>query len=398
VEALRPRSRVHAALLAVVAGLAVATLAAIVSLWPGGAPIGSTAAGALGGTEAAEVTEVAPDACRTVPIDTPAGVTNCRRVTVELDEGDRRGALTSFDLIGPVRISPGDHVRVTRLDIPADARVGGVPADRYAFADFERRAPLAALAAVFALLVVASARWRGLRALVGLGASLVIVVAFMVPAILEGADPVGVATAGSLAIMLVTVILGHGVGPKALAALVGTAAALLLTLVLASVTVDLAHITGLASEDVTFLQATADGLSVRGLLLAGMVIAALGVLDDLTVSQSSTVLALRHANPSLPARELFGRAMSVGHDHIVATVNTLVLAYAGASLPVLLIFSLSDTSFGTAINSEVVASQVVATLVGSIGLIAAVPITTGLAALLASGLDPAELEGASHAH
>jgi uncharacterized membrane protein len=375
-----------------------ATISALVSLWPDGEPIESSAAGIVGRTLAAEVTEVAPDACKTVPLDTPTGVTRCQRVTVELDEGNQRGQLTSFDLIGPVSISSGDHVRVTPLDLPPDAQVGGVPADRYAFADFERRLPLAVLAGVFATLVLVSARWRGLRALIGLGVSLVVVVAFVVPAILEGSDPVGVATAGSLAIMLVTVILGHGVGPKAIAALIGTAAALLLTLVLANAAVDAIHITGLASEDVTFLQATAQDLSVRGLLLAGMVIAALGVLDDLTVSQSSTVLALRHANPSLPPRELFRRAMSVGHDHIVATVNTLVLAYAGASLPVLLIFSLADTSFGTAVNSEVVASQIVATLVGSIGLIAAVPITTGLAALLASGLDPADLEDAAHVH
>jgi uncharacterized membrane protein len=323
---------------------------------------------------------------------------------VSAPNSTRAVGLVGFDLLGRVPIEPGDRVRLNPLNLPADARIGDAPVDPYSFADFERRAPLALLAAVFAALVLVSARWRGLRALAGLGASLAVVVLFLVPAILEGSEPVAVAVVGSLAIMLVTVSVGHGLGPKGLAAMLGTAAALVLTLGLADLATDFAHITGLASEDVTFLRATAgEDLSVRGLLLAGIVVAALGVLDDLTVSQSSTVLALRHANPHLSSLELFRRGMSVGHDHIVATVNTLVLAYAGASLPVLLVFSLSGTSFSDAINSEVVAAQIVSTLVGSIGLIAAVPITTGLAALLARDIDPelagdASAGGHAHAH
>jgi uncharacterized membrane protein len=141
-------------------------------------------------------------------------------------------------------------------------------------------------------------------------------------------------------------------------------------------------------------------LSLQGLLLAGMVIGALGVLDDLTVSQSSTVMALRRANPGLRFRELFKSALAVGHDHIAATVNTLVLAYAGASLPILLVFSPAETSIGEAVNFETVAEAVVGMLVGSIGLIAAVPVTTALAALLALRLDERRLEDAhvGHAH
>ena len=129
-----------------------------------------------------------------------------------------------------------------------------------------------------------------------------------------------------------------------------------------------------------------------------MVIGALGVLDDLTVSQASTVMALRRANPALHFRQLFSGALAVGHDHIAATVNTLVLAYAGASLPILLIFSLGGTSFTDAANTETVAAQIVATLVGSIGLIAAVPVTTALAALLATRLRPAQLGDVRHEH
>jgi uncharacterized membrane protein len=130
---------------------------------------------------------------------------------------------------------------------------------------------------------------------------------------------------------------------------------------------------------------------------AGMVIGALGVLDDVTVSQASAVMALRRANPAQTARQLYHGALAVGRDHVAATVNTLVLAYAGASLPVLLLFSVGDTPFSEAVNNEAVAANIVATLVGSIGLIAAVPLTTGLAALLAVHLSPDELETEGHA-
>jgi uncharacterized membrane protein len=163
----------------------------------------------------------------------------------------------------------------------------------------------------------------------------------------------------------------------------GTAASLMLTALLALVFTNAAHLTGFSSEEATLLQLSGANISLEGLLLAGMVIGALGVLDDVTVSQASTVLALHGANPALGFRELFERALKVGRDHVSATVNTLVLAYAGASLPVLLIFSSSELGFGEALNLEIVAKEVVATLVGSIGLIAAVPVTTALAALLA---------------
>jgi uncharacterized membrane protein len=244
--------------------------------------------------------------------------------------------------------------------------------------------PLLWLALGFAALVVISGRWKGARALVGLAVSLVIVVGFVVPAILDGRSPEAVALVGALAIMLVTIPLAHGPGPTAVAACLGTTVSLLLTLGLASVFTDVAHITGLSSEEAIYLRATSGEVSLQGLLLAGMVIGSLGVLDDVTVTQSSIVLALRRADPSLGTMGLFRGALAVGHDHIAATVNTLFLAYAGAALPVLLIFNLSGTSFSDATNNEAVAAEVVATLVGSIGLIAAVPVTTGIAALLAT--------------
>jgi len=248
------------------------------------------------------------------------------------------------------------------------------------------------------VLVIVAGRWRGLRALVGLALSLMIVVEFVVPAILDGGSAVGVALVGSLAVMFVTIPLAHGLGAKGVSAMLGTAASLALTGLLASAATDVVHLTGISSDETAYLRAVAGGISLQGLLLAGMIIGALGVLDDLTVSQASTVMALRKANPALRVRELIRGALDVGHDHIAATVNTLVLAYAGASLPVLLIFSIGGVSFGDAVNTEAVAEQVVAMLVGSIGLIAAVPITTVLAAMLAHRLPTAALIHVEHRH
>jgi uncharacterized membrane protein len=203
---------------------------------------------------------------------------------------------------------------------------------------------------------------------------------------------------GSLAIALTTIPLAHGWGPKSLGALMGTAASLLLTAALALLFTELTHLTGLSSEEAGLLQLAGAHLSLQGLLLAGIVIGALGVLDDVTISQASTVLALRAANPTLGFRALFASAQRVGRDHVSATVNTLVLAYAGASLPVLLIFSTGDLGFGDVVTLELVAKEVVAMLVGSIGLIAAVPLTTALAAALALDEPPEQLQAATHSH
>ena len=277
--------------------------------------------------------------------------------------------------------------------------IGGVRPDPYTFADFERRTPLAVLFLLFAALVIATGRMRGFRALLGLIASLGVIMFFLVPAILEGKTPETVALIGAFAVMLVTIPLAHGLGVKMLAACLGTAVSLLLTLVLAQSFTSLVHLTGLSSDEAVFLRATVGQISLQGLVLAGMLIGALGVLDDLTVSQASTVLALQRANPTQHFGALFRGAIAVGHDHVAATVNTLALAYVGASLPILLIFSFGGTSFTDAIGNEAVAEQVVAMLVGSIGLIAAVPITTALAALLATRVRiPVDQHAHAHAH
>jgi uncharacterized membrane protein len=394
------RSRLGAGLLVALGAIALLTVVGLVDLWPRGESIATDAAGTPLATERARVVAVREGGCRVAAVPDPgeAAGAGCRRVTVALESGPDEGEEVAFDVAG-VPVDVGARVRVADSGIPPGAEVGGVAVDRYAFSDFERRAPLLWLTVAFALLVL-TARWRGVRALAGLAASLAVVVLFVVPAILEGSSPLAVATVGALAIMLLTIPLAHGLGPKSVAACLGTAAALVITLLLARFATDVAHITGFSSEEATFLRASAQELSIQGLLLAGIVIGALGVLDDLTVTQASTVMALRRANPGLGGPRLFREALTVGNDHIVAVVNTLVLAYVGASLPVLLVFSVADTSISDAVNSEVVASEIVATLVGSIGLIAAVPITTALAALLAVRTPPdaLEAEGHSHAH
>jgi len=227
---------------------------------------------------------------------------------------------------------------------------------------------------------------------------LALVVFFVAPAILDGRPPLLVALVGSLAVMAVTMSLTHGPGLKSQTAMLGTALSLVLIALLGVLAVDAAQITGLSEEGRSLLQLGGPPLSLQGLLLAGLVIGALGVLDDVTISQASTVMALRRVNPGLEFRRLFNEALSVGRDHLGATVNTLVLAYAGASLTSLLAFSDQGVGFGTAVNYEVVASQVVAMLVGSIGLIAAVPITTALAAALAVRLPAETVPDAPHAH
>ena len=337
-------------------------------------------------------------ALRAVPCQA-SGAHHCALATVKLDAGPNKGTRTSIrfgDTGSDARLSLGDAILVYKQNLPPNAQLGGVKVSPYAFSDFDRRGPLLWLLGAFALVVLLAGRFSGLRALVGMVASLSVVVFFVVPAITNGRPPVQVAAFGALGVMLLTIPLVHGGGAKSLAACLGTGAALLLTLGLADLFTSLAHLSGLTSEQLIYLQAETP-VSVRGLLIAGMVIGALGVLGDTTVTQASTVIALRRANPALTWTGLVTHATAVGRDHIAATVNTLVLAYTGAALPILIVFSIGNTSFGSAINSESVAGPIVATLVGSIGLIAAVPLTTALAALLALRLGDRQL-GEAHAH
>ena len=378
----------------VAAALAVGAAVGMAVLWPGDDAGVKLGPGYAAKSERASVERIEEYECSGFQTE------RCRKVEIELESGPDEGERTTLTL-GTSGLDPdlevGDALRVVKNVVPP-----GVPVDQaqaYSLSDFERRAPMLWLAIAFVALVLVFGRLRGGLSLAGLAVSLAIIFGFVIPAILEGEEPVLVALVGSLAVMLVTIPLAHGLGPKSLAAVLGTGASLLITTVLALLFTELTHLSGLSSEEATILQVNDANLSLEGLLLAGMVIGALGVLDDVTISQSSTVMALRAANPALSAHELFTRAIAVGRDHVSATVNTLVLAYVGAALPALLVLSSTELGFVEALNIEVVAKEIVAMLVGSIGLIAAVPITTALAAVLAAQIEGRELaDAAAHSH
>jgi uncharacterized membrane protein len=379
---------------ALVAALGLATVVAMVALWPG--EVDSRVGQAIiTKSDDATVMSVDEFACSSFQSEV------CQQVRIRLESGEDSGKVKELVLGNAVvdpEVSEGDEIEVVRNVVPPGA--DPVPGREYSISDFQRQSPMLWLAIAFVLVVVLFGRLRGALSLVGLGISVAVVLLFMVPAILEGESALAVAVVGSVAVMLATILLAHGAGPKSMAAILGTALSLIVTVGLAVVFTELTHLTGRAAEEATFLQINDSGVSLDGLLLAGMIVAALGVLDDVTVSQSSTVLALRAAKPGQSFRELFVRAMDVGRDHVSATVNTLVLAYVGASLPLLLIFSSGQIAFLDAVNLEIIATEIVSTLVGSIGLIAAVPITTALAATLAVRMTDDEVAhtDTSHGH
>ena len=381
------------ALVLTVSALVLATLVGLVVLWPHGKLQQSGQLGPIH-TVGAVAERVDTVRCKLSASQT------CRVAHIRILDGPGKGertVLTTVAAVGSLDVSQGDRIRVYKNTVPA----GTGPArqrDDYSFADFDRRGAMLWLSLGFVVLLLATGRFHGLRALAGLLASLVIVVKFVVPAILHGSSPLAVAIVGAFAVMLVMMPLSYGLGAKSLAAWLGTAVSLLLAAGLAYAFAHVAHLSGASSDESVYLGASQSRLSLQGLLVAGMVIGALGVLVDLTVSQASTVIALRRVNPSLRFSGLFRGALEVGHDHIAATVATLVFAYAGAALPVLLIFSVGETSFTDAVNGEAVADEVIAALVGSLGLIASMPITTALAALLAPRMSGPATRGCGSPH
>jgi uncharacterized membrane protein len=312
------------------------------------------------------------------PPDDVPGVaqTECVAATVRLLSGPDAGTEFVLDVLStPVTPFPEDGRVLLSYEPEAP------PGEQYAFADVERRTPLLLLGLLFAAAVVALGRWTGLRALIGLGLSLLVVVGFVLPALLAGENALLVAVVGSAAVMFVVLYLAHGLRVQTSIAVLGTLASLLLTVLLAEVFVRASALTGLGSDETGLISATVGTVDLRGLLLAGIVIGSLGVLDDVTVTQSSAVWELHLANPAASARELYRAGIRIGRAHIASTVNTLVLAYVGASLPLLVVYTLAEASVQDVLTSEVVGQEVVRTLVGSIGLVAAVPLTTLLAAL-----------------
>ncbi|MBI4225562.1 YibE/F family protein [Candidatus Roizmanbacteria bacterium] len=272
----------------------------------------------------------------------------------------------------------GDRVVLTHLK-----RVDG--SDQFFVSDFVRKDSLFILGLAFFLAVVVIGKWRGLASFIGLYFSFLILIKFIIPQIIAGANPIVIAILGSFFIITVTLYLAHGFSKKTTAALLGTLISLFITALLALFFVNFLKLSGLGSEDASFLTMTPGiKINLQGILLAGIIIGALGVLDDITVSQSACVFELAEANKNLTWKELYKRGLNIGQDHIASLVNTLVLAYAGASLPLLLLFSISGGEpIATLVNREMIASEIVRTLVGSLGLVSAVPITTIIAARFA---------------
>jgi uncharacterized membrane protein len=277
------------------------------------------------------------------------------------------------------------------------------------FTDFVRTGPLLWLLATFVLFSILISGWKGVRSLISIAISLGVIIGYILPQILSGADPVQVSITGAFILLAITLYLVYGWTLKTHAATLGMLAALLVTGLLSTFFVDLTRLTGFGSEEALFLvQQSQAEINLRGLVLGGMLIGALGVLDDLVITQSSAVFELHAADPGQGWNRLFRRAMRIGQDHVAATVNTLVLAYAGAALPMLLLFSLSGEQFAYLVNLEFVTEEIVRTLVGSLGLISAVPITTALASLIATQnhrfgalrpwLGPENLGGHGHSH
>lgn len=255
---------------------------------------------------------------------------------------------------------------------------------QYSVTDVDRKVPMAVLAGIFALAVVLVGRMRGVMALVALAVSFAVLTLFILPAILQGSNPLVVAVIGASAIMLAALYLCHGVTARTSVAVVGTLISLLLIGLLGSLFIGWASLSGNTDDNTGLIHGLYPDIDMSGLLLAGVIIGSLGVLDDVTVTQTSAVWELHQADPEMGWKGLYRAGIRIGRDHIASVVNTLVLAYAGAALPLLLLFSIAQSSVGTVANSELVAEEIVRTLVGSIGLVASVPVTTVLAALVVS--------------
>src|SRR5829696_8674197 len=328
-------------LLAAVGVIALTVVGGAAALWPRGELARPATAGQADSTRvvAATLTAVTRLDCPEADPGVPGSI--CIKATARL-AGGRQVTFDTTDPTGGL-FRAGQRVQLAVAEQP------GQPPTYY-IQDLERGRPMLVLMALFVGAVIAFGRWQGIRSLLGLGLSFLVIISFVVPSILRGHSPVAVAVTGALAIVLVAA----------------------------------ASLTGLGDEEALSANFAVGGLSLRGLLLAGIIIGGLGVLDDVTMSQASLVSELHHANPTVGMAALVGGALRVGRDHIAATVNTLFLAYAGAALPLLIVFVTGTDSLSTVATTEVVAVEIVRALCGSVGLIAAVPLTTVLAALVAT--------------
>ncbi|GAB1470468.1 hypothetical protein MASR2M66_13450 [Chloroflexota bacterium] len=292
-------------------------------------------------------------------------------IVMEIDYGRRQ--IRSDDYL----LKPDDKIIVTISKTPDNV------VHAY-FVDYVRTTPILWLTLTFAIAIILISQWKGVRAMLSMAFSLYMIIGYIIPHILAGEDPLTVSIIGSIILLGVSLYLTYGWTLKTHAAVISMVIVLLITGALAALFMVFAKLNGSGDENVMFLmQISETPISLRGLFLGGLIIGALGVLDDLVTTQASAVFELHHANPRFGFGGLYAAAMRIGQDHVAATVNTLVLAYAGASLPMLLMFSLGRGDYGYIINFSFIAEEIVRTLVGSLGLVAAVPITTAIAIFFA---------------
>ncbi|WP_402469735.1 YibE/F family protein [Isoptericola aurantiacus] len=368
----------------------VATALGLWHLWPSSADVPERVPVVVEGSELVTATVVGPlegeaagDASWPTTEDSTIG-----NMEIRLADGTTAGmqAEPRFEL------EAGDAVVALYIGDFAETPVP------YVFMDYEREVPFALLGLAYVVVVLLVARWRGLAALVGLAVAFAVFVGFTFPALLSGQDALGVALVTSSAVMLAVLYLAHGLTARTTVALLGTLAGLALTAGIGAWAAGAAQITGASEEIATNLPTIAPGVDLRGIALCGLVLAGMGVLNDVTITQASAVWELRALAPHASRRALFGRAMRIGRDHIASTVYTIAFAYVGAALPLLLTVWLLDQTPLMTLTSGEIAEEVVRTLVGSIGLVLAIPITTAIAAVTvprAAALDARHAPGST---
>lgn len=377
--------RTRIALLVIVFSLLAATVVGLAALWPRGELTGPSV-----GSQQVDGKNAQILVGTVVTVDLEAS-----QATVSIDGAADPGSDVPVQLNPEAAgiMKPGDQIKV--MFIPA-AMGSGSP---YVFVDFVRDAPIIWLAAAYALLVVAVARWRGFASIVGLALSFGLVFVFILPALLRGGPPIPIALVGAASVMFVVLYLAHGINLRTTSALLGTFAGLGVTAALAWWSVDSTRLTGF-SEDVSYwLPSYAPELSLQGVLMCGIILAGLGVLNDVTITQASAIWELKSANPAAGRWVLFRSAMRIGRDHIASTVYTIAFAYVGAALPLILYLSLQDQGLFDAVTSWQLAEEVVHTLVTSIGLVLAIPLTTLIATFAVDARRSGDVgHGHSHGH
>ncbi|WP_299444808.1 YibE/F family protein [uncultured Phycicoccus sp.] len=370
---------------------AAATAVGLVVLWPEGSiPKNPNLDYAVAGATFPQGTVVSlTEPCPAVAPDSvdggPAGAPDCGQLVTRLEDGSTQVVRIQPE-VSRSGLRAGDTVTLLKLpdESAGDAATQGAILDSaYSYAGVDRDPPLLVLTAIFVVLVLIVARWRGLAALVSLGLGGFILLGFVAPALLQGAPPVAVGLTASGATMLVVLYLTHGLSLRTSTALLGTVVGLALTAVAGVLGSDAARLTGVGDENGGLLQALAADVHLHDLVACGVLIAAFGVLNDVTISQTSAVWELRAADPARSRAALFASAMRIGRDHLASTVYTIVFAYAGAALPILLLIALSGQGVDTLFLSEDISAEVVRTLASAVGLVLAIPATTAVAVIVA---------------